>query len=255
MRDAYMIKPREVESRVARETQENFSAAPRIMQHRANFAGCREVHGGVAQGFGGLRRINFDRLDGLSRRGEAFLELRLAVASGKIDETARDRQARANIRRESLGIRRDQRRAFKAPFAGGLPRPFANQEQRQQAARLGQWPVRRRGQQFECARAGRDNAIDDARGPYPAGRHQVENRREHRLMPFARQARGGSLRFLERACKENQHAFCIPSQTFEMGLWWPRPGSTGRVWGGLRVYASGRPASNWSGRSPGKRDA
>ena len=112
------------------------SAKPR------RFRRCGRTPRPPRQGFGGLRCIDFDRLDGMTNFGEAVLEVRFAVASGKIDETAGGREACGDFPRESFDVWANQWRAVKTPLARGCPRPLADQEQRQEAARLGQRPVR-----------------------------------------------------------------------------------------------------------------
>ena len=145
VRDADMIYPGQVQTRAAGEAEKDIRAAPRIVQNHADFACVGKVQGRPGQGFGGLRRIDLDRLDGMTYFGEAVFEVRFAVASGEIDKTAGGSEACGDFPREGLGVWANQRRAIKTPLARGVSRPLAGQQQRQEAARLGQRPVRRGG--------------------------------------------------------------------------------------------------------------
>src|SRR5580700_8484940 len=106
-----MVYPGQAQTGVADKAEKDVRASPRIVQNHADFGGAGERQGRLGQGFGGLRRIDFDRLNGMTNFGEAVLEVWFAVASGKIDETAGGREACGDFPRESLDIWANQWRA------------------------------------------------------------------------------------------------------------------------------------------------
>ena len=100
VRDADMVNPGHVQTSIAGEAEKDIRAAPRIVQNHADFACAGKSQGRLGQGFGGLRRIDFHRLDSMTCLGETVLDVRFAVASGEIYETARGSEMRGDFLRE-----------------------------------------------------------------------------------------------------------------------------------------------------------